>query len=543
MKRLILISLLLFAQLFGALAQEDELLQKLHSKKAQSNETFKAGVEYDLAKYYYDEFEPERALKYVNAALPKFKRLNDLRKIAATYNMKGNILSDLGKYSDAKSAYESAISGAKKLKNDTLTASFSNNLGLVLKDLGAYKEAIDVYYQCLKLKEKIGASDKSISSTLLNLGVVWDLLNESKKAEEYYQRCLKLKLKINDSLGVSRIYSNIAVLYKNRGNLDRAEQLIMLSEAFNKDIDDLEQYYVNHTNLANIYKLRGNFEFAIEYLERAHDDARELENLTYLSDVSQNLGSLYFDLKNYVEAIRYINEAIGIPGTDLSPVLKHELYRNLSEAYAAVGDFQQSYTHLLESNVWRDSLFKIENQKAIQEVREQYETAQKEKEIIRQDLSLARAAIREQNKDWWITFLLATLSVVALIFWMFFSWNRRRQLKALIAQQQKLELYRSEIDRMQASIQMRLADVDMKPSFQLSQDDLNLYLIDPLSEREQEVLVQMAQGKTNKEVADAIFVSENTVKFHLKNVYLKLDVKNRTEAINKANALQLWSRA
>lgn len=51
-----------------------------------------------------------------------------------------------------------------------------------------------------------------------------------------------------------------------------------------------------------------------------------------------------------------------------------------------------------------------------------------------------------------------------------------------------------------------------------------------LSEREQEVLEQIAQGKTNQEIAVALCLSENTVKYYLRNIYQKLEVNNRTEA-------------
>lgn len=53
---------------------------------------------------------------------------------------------------------------------------------------------------------------------------------------------------------------------------------------------------------------------------------------------------------------------------------------------------------------------------------------------------------------------------------------------------------------------------------------------DELSEREAEVLSLVAQGLTNAQIAQRINVSDNTVKFHLQNIYQKLDVSNRTEA-------------
>jgi two-component system NarL family response regulator len=55
-----------------------------------------------------------------------------------------------------------------------------------------------------------------------------------------------------------------------------------------------------------------------------------------------------------------------------------------------------------------------------------------------------------------------------------------------------------------------------------------------LSEREIEVLKLMAQGKSNKEIATALFISEGTVKSHGKSIFSKLNVGSRTEAVAEA---------
>jgi two-component system, NarL family, response regulator len=52
-----------------------------------------------------------------------------------------------------------------------------------------------------------------------------------------------------------------------------------------------------------------------------------------------------------------------------------------------------------------------------------------------------------------------------------------------------------------------------------------------LSERELQVLKYMATGKSNKEIAQVIYVSENTVKAHVKSILAKMDAMGRTEAI------------
>jgi len=53
---------------------------------------------------------------------------------------------------------------------------------------------------------------------------------------------------------------------------------------------------------------------------------------------------------------------------------------------------------------------------------------------------------------------------------------------------------------------------------------------DDLTEREQEVLAYLAQGHTNKDIAQSLFISVRTVEAHLHNIYGKLEVSSRTEA-------------
>ena len=59
-------------------------------------------------------------------------------------------------------------------------------------------------------------------------------------------------------------------------------------------------------------------------------------------------------------------------------------------------------------------------------------------------------------------------------------------------------------------------------------------LIEPLSDREREVLVMLAQGIANKEIADKLHIAEGTVKNHVSNILAKLQAHNRTQAADIA---------
>ena len=64
-------------------------------------------------------------------------------------------------------------------------------------------------------------------------------------------------------------------------------------------------------------------------------------------------------------------------------------------------------------------------------------------------------------------------------------------------------------------------------------------LIEPLSERELEVLHLVAQGLSNREISERLFIALNTVKGHNRNIFGKLEVQRRTEAVARARELGL----
>lgn len=65
----------------------------------------------------------------------------------------------------------------------------------------------------------------------------------------------------------------------------------------------------------------------------------------------------------------------------------------------------------------------------------------------------------------------------------------------------------------------------------------------PLTTREREILGLAAEGRTNGQIARSLWVTEQTVKFHLSNTYRKLDVANRTEASHYAHMNNLMAVA
>lgn len=85
------------------------------------------------------------------------------------------------------------------------------------------------------------------------------------------------------------------------------------------------------------------------------------------------------------------------------------------------------------------------------------------------------------------------------------------------------------------------AHINTEPQAATLSADVNeiMPLLDPLTEREIAVLGHLAQGLSNQEIADAMFVTVSTTRTHLRNLYSKLNARSRTHAIVRAQGLNL----
>ncbi len=87
-------------------------------------------------------------------------------------------------------------------------------------------------------------------------------------------------------------------------------------------------------------------------------------------------------------------------------------------------------------------------------------------------------------------------------------------------------------------VDLLLEDAQAEPGLRIP-SPLSQPLIEPLSERELDVLRLVADGLTNREIAERLILSVGTVKTHVHNIYGKLDVRGRTQAIARARELEI----
>jgi LuxR family transcriptional regulator, maltose regulon positive regulatory protein len=148
------------------------------------------------------------------------------------------------------------------------------------------------------------------------------------------------------------------------------------------------------------------------------------------------------------------------------------------------------------------------------------------------ELLILRALAKKEDGDW--TSALAdvrrALTIAAPRNYVRVFLDEGRELGALIDRLDMEQLRGSEAAPLARRLQRALCLPDVQGGAPIGMGE-------ELTKRELSILKRLESGLSNKEIAEAIFVSEGTLKWHLHNVYGKLNVKNRTGAMTRARAL------
>ena len=109
--------------------------------------------------------------------------------------------------------------------------------------------------------------------------------------------------------------------------------------------------------------------------------------------------------------------------------------------------------------------------------------------------------------------------------------------RAFLDEERQIVSLLSEVRHVAPGFVDRLIEFARSSSYR--QDRVIQPLVEPLSERELEVLALIASGLSNSDIAQKLYITVGTVKRHINNIYGKLDVASRTQAIVKARELRL----
>lgn len=324
---------------------------------------------------------------------------------------------------------------------------------------------------------------------------VFDYISTSKNLDLAYREGMKTdnKLEVETRIRIEKMFVEF-----DQQKYDNAREII-------KDINPEALVLMDGTTLAFYYNVLavadmqdGKYKSAEETLNRGVELLEKNE--------PQHLPAVYIKLIELAEftndekaALDAFKKGLYFSDEKNMGIYKVNLYRQLSHFYVKREDYKNAYdlfiigTNLIGSY---DAPSRSGNLNSVE----------KELMMSRKDLELRN----DRNKLIFVSVLLIILIVLFAVLFQLFRVNRKSR-----------KLVEQENDRIRTELEKLTAELSKNKYPNKNLDNYNL------TERQLEIVELIKAGKSNKEIANELFISENTVKYHLKIIYNLLGIDNR----------------
>jgi len=462
----------------------------------------------------------------------------DSFEISRNYNRLGVDYILMKDYVNAAKYLLPAVSWATTSK---IKASAFNNLGMISKKNGNYAKAIEYYQSALKNYELIN-SPASQSRTLSNLGSLYIQLKDYNRAKDLYDESYSISININDSECISQSLNGLGIVTHKLGDSEKALRFLKLSAEINKSLALKNEYAQQMLIIADIHGEQNKYgEAEAEYLS-VLKIFTELKDSFTMSAVYNNLGDLYFKHKMLKKAANCFEKSYhySLGFTDAN--YNRLIIKNLSSIYDQLGDTKNALKYMKLYDDLNNKMVNIAENVKIMELNHAYDTAKKEKQIIQKTAEIQE--LQSDRKYIYLFIGILIFSVFLTLYLYRIRVNRQHQLEENI---QSIDKQISSLKIENHDLKMKLQETEselqnLESKYSKNKEKLPETHVS-LSKREYEVLLFIAEGLSDKDIAEKIFVSVTTVRTHIRRIYDKLLVKNRTEAISMLHKYQLISEA
>lgn len=402
----------------------------------------------------------------------------------------------------------------KKSKSPLLCKSYLN-IGIAHSFKGEYDTS--TVYSFMAINEaRIHEDKKTVIDGFNNIGINFLYLEDYEQSKKYFLKVKDLSIQISDSSRLGHVLNNLGMIegYQNnlQNELNYYDQAAIIFEAIN-EMEGLGNIILNS---GTVYTLMEDFTKAHLFYDSAKSIFRKLGYYSGIQNTLLSQSENWLNQGDVEKATRTADEALQI--AQKYKFLHDEVYTYDLLAQIAVYDqnYQSAYEYQKSYFQLKNEIFNIERSQQIDELNLKYETAEREKELIR---ASSRIQQKERNQ---LFFAILSAVILGASILIIYTQKQKNKLKeqAMLAELSELRIeIKTLIGKYEGTLDVGL-------------EELNKNLVNPLSEREYDVFKQIFSQKTNSEIADELFVSINTVKTHLKNLYSKLGVSNRKEALS-----------
>lgn len=464
----------------------------------------------------------DSAYQYLLIAETLALKHQSLYEQARVYDNFGIYYGIQSKYDSATYYYQKSITNYKEIGEEYALANVLNNFGLTLYKKGDYEQSIKRYLEAVELYTKLNETSK-IARTTNNLGLIFTEINDLDRAISYFEQAqIMAKEAGNEQTYFMALNGKANIVANTFGNY--REGKVLFDSVYTYFKNSNQSYFQSRAgkNLGDCLKNLGEYTKANWYYQESLSIKKSFGDKEVIISGYNALADLAISQKNYKLAIVFLDSAQTLAEqlNNLSRMAYIIKYK--SDALYKLKNYQQSAQLYAKSIILIDSLNQVEQTSAITELNNKYEVAKKDKELA--DLQLENEKKNQEIKLTKIRFysigVLILLLATGTIFYLFQLRQRDKLRQALLNE---------EMDGLRLRISSIMSDIQLE-EIEISKNPIKNSVLAPLTEREIEILKQAVTNKTNAEIGEALYISPNTVKYHLKNIYTKIGVSSKLEA-------------
>ena len=465
--------------------------------------------------------------------------ISDKMSVSTGLNNLGQLYLDQGDIKTGRAYYLEALEIRKQLNDPERIATSLNNMGYVCNLTGDTKGALQYYFESLNLADSLNLlPDIAIAHN--NIGIVYVSQKNYQKALKHHFKALEIRQNLRYTAGEANSLSNIAECYRLLKKHKDAEQNLLQALRLYEDLNQVDGMIRTSNGLAKTLVEQGLFDQALMHARFAFLKSKEIGYIIGSISAQTILSEAYRMNNNVDSALHFAIESVLLGKAHKIPRLERNAYLQLSECYKVLGDFDKGWEAYSNYVLLKDSLANnnIRNAALIQE-------SDRLVKITDRALALKdkqnKALKAEQNEErqifiWSLIGMLFLMSILGIWIWR----RKRKSVRQSHDYKQTLSQQKQELEALKSSVESNnRANPILKSDPEFKMSDINQVIETPLSTRELAVLEKLVNGVSNQEIADKLFISINTVKSHLIRIYSKLNVNNRSQAIQKVKELEL----
>lgn len=341
------------------------------------------------------------------------------------------------------------------INNEPYKARVLNSMGESYREKGNFDKAIENYTLSLDISKRIQDSIM-LSALYNNIALLYfEIGNRYEQSLEYHKLNLELLKKMGNSGSVFSCYINLGLVYSKMKDYDQALDYYRQSTNYLEENNLYDRLLLVH-NLGLIYEKLGKLDLALHNYNEAVSLAKAIGNKNKLIYSLMNIGNVLIAKGSFLEGEKYLLKSYAL-AKEIDDLTKQKrLVSNLKKVYENQGNYKESLKYLEIYDDLEDSIYNINYIKQVTLLEQKFETEKKQQQIAFLEkeneihkLEIKNKEIENKQKSFQRNVLIIAV-FIAILLTFYFALNNKKRKKInllLIKQNRKIIDQREEISK------------------------------------------------------------------------------------------------